>query len=65
MQIPPTTALLNLANTLPVQGVTAAPPAAKGPKGPQVDTAQPVPTATNNHQPPGRAHRGSIVNILA
>lgn len=65
MQIPPTTTLINMANALPVQGVTAAPTAAKGPQ----TTAAPssLSSTPEARQPPsGRAaaHRGSIINIL-
>jgi hypothetical protein len=65
MQIPPTIALLNLANTLPMQGAAAAPPVAKG----TPSFTPPPPPATqgaaDDRPPQGRALRGSIINILA
>ena len=64
MQIPPTTTLLNLTNALPVQGIAAAPPTAKGPQ--TVASPPPAPSTSEGRQPPsGRAPRGSIINILA
>ena len=65
MEIPPPATLLNLINTLPVQGASAAPGIAKGPK--PVAPVAPAPATDEARQPPsGRAaHRGSIVNILA
>ena len=63
MEIPPPASLLNLVNTLPVQGASAAPGAAKGPK--PVAPVTPAPAANEAGQPSGRtAHRGSILNIL-
>ena len=63
MEIPPPATLLNLVNTLPVQGASATPGAARGPK--PVAPVTPPPAANEAGQPSGRsAHRGSIINIL-
>lgn len=63
MQIPPTTALLNLVAALPIQGASAAPAPAKGTQ-PQA-TPQPPTPAAEGRQPSGPLPRGSIINILA
>jgi hypothetical protein len=65
MQIPPTTALLNLVTSLPAQGASAMPAAAKGPQ-PAASPPPPVATAAEGRQQSsGLLPRGSIINILA
>jgi hypothetical protein len=70
MQIPPNTALVNLLASLPAQGISAAPAAAKGPQpaAAPAQTAASAPLANaaiEGRQPAGFLPRGSIINIVA